>query len=91
MQKTIEDLRGEENNKVGKQVIVMDTGIATEDNLALLREEGYDYVCVPLSRPDTKLPAKGRKKSFPLSQISEVIKSRLGGLTFPEKKIISSI
>ena len=37
LQKTIEDLRGEENNKVGKQVIVMDAGIATEDNLALLR------------------------------------------------------
>ena len=32
LQKTIEDLRGEENNKVGKQVIVMDAGIATEDN-----------------------------------------------------------
>ena len=67
LQKTIEDLRGEENNKVGKQVIVMDARIATEDNLALLREEGYDYVCVPLSKPDTKLPAREEEElsTFP--------------------------
>ena len=67
LQKTIEDLRGEENNKVGKQVIVMDAGIATEDNLAFLRELGYDYVCVPLSKPDTKLPAREEEElsTFP--------------------------
>ncbi len=56
LQKTLEDLRGKENNKVNKQVIVMDAGIATEENLALLRREGYDYVCVPLSKPRKELP-----------------------------------
>lgn len=58
LQKTLADLRGKENHKGSKQVIVMDAGIATEENLALLREEGYDYVCVPLSKPDTKLPER---------------------------------
>jgi len=42
----------------------MDAGIATEDNLALLRGEGYDYVCVPLSKPDTKLLAREEEKEL---------------------------
>jgi len=29
-----------------KPVVVMDAGIASESNLALLREQGYDYMCV---------------------------------------------
>lgn len=31
-----------------KQTVVMDAGIASEDNLALIREKGYHYVCVSL-------------------------------------------
>ncbi len=39
--------------QVEKPVIVMDAGIATEDNLAIIRGEkyGYDYVCVSRSIP----------------------------------------
>lgn len=33
-----------------KQTVVMDAGIATEDNLALIREKGYHYVCVSRHR-----------------------------------------
>jgi transposase len=33
-----------------KKTIVMDAGIATEDNLTLVREKGYDYVCVSRKR-----------------------------------------
>jgi len=33
-----------------KKTVVMDAGIATEDNLALLREKNYDYVCVSRKR-----------------------------------------
>jgi hypothetical protein len=29
-----------------KPIVVMDAGIATEDNLRLIRSSGYDYVCV---------------------------------------------
>jgi transposase len=31
-------------------LIVMDAGIATQDNLAMLRTKGYDYLCVSRSR-----------------------------------------
>lgn len=33
-----------------KKTVVMDAGIATENNLALVREKGYDYVCVSRKR-----------------------------------------
>jgi hypothetical protein len=33
-----------------KPVVVMDAGIATEENLAMLRKEGYHYMCVTRSR-----------------------------------------
>lgn len=33
-----------------KRTIVMDAGIATEDNLTMLRERGYNYVCVSRKR-----------------------------------------
>lgn len=33
-----------------KKTIVMDAGIATEENLELIREKGYDYVCVSRKR-----------------------------------------
>lgn len=32
-----------------KPIVVIDAGIATEDNLALLRDKGYDYMCVSRS------------------------------------------
>jgi hypothetical protein len=34
-----------------QQIIVIDAGIATEDNLSMLRREGYLYVCVSRSKP----------------------------------------
>jgi hypothetical protein len=33
-----------------KAIVVLDAGIATEDNLKLLAEKGYDYVCVSRSK-----------------------------------------
>lgn len=33
-----------------RPMIVIDAGIATEDNLIMLREKGYDYLCVTRSR-----------------------------------------
>ena len=32
-----------------KQIVVLDAGIASEDNLILLKEKGYDYMCVSRS------------------------------------------
>ena len=33
-----------------KKTVVIDAGIASEDNLTLIREKGYDYVCVSRKR-----------------------------------------
>ncbi len=34
-----------------KPVVVMDAGISTEENLLMIKEKGYDYVCVSRIRP----------------------------------------
>ena len=52
---TLVDIIGElrKNNKEAddKQIIVIDAGIATEDNLRALRDIGLNYVCVSRSKP----------------------------------------
>jgi transposase len=49
---TLEDMLKDlqRHSPEAKQTVVMDAGIATEDNLALVREKGYDYVCVSRHR-----------------------------------------
>lgn len=50
---TLEDMLSdlEQHTPSGsKQTVVMDAGIATEDNLALVRKKGLDYVCVSRQR-----------------------------------------
>ena len=44
--------------KKKKPTIVLDAGIATEDNLTLIKEMGYDYVCV----------ARGQLKEYQLEE-----------------------
>ena len=43
---TIEDLSSHSSGVERKPVIVMDAGIMTQDNAAMLKEKGYDYICV---------------------------------------------
>ena len=38
------------DNPKEKALVVIDAGIATEDNLALIRENGYNYLCVSRKR-----------------------------------------
>jgi hypothetical protein len=48
-----------------KPVVVMDAGIATEENLNALRKKGFDYICVARSSlQDYSLPEAGRKIVF---------------------------
>jgi hypothetical protein len=47
-----------------KQTIVIDAGIATEDNLQMIKEKGYDYVCV----------SRKRIKDYPLDEDKKVVK-----------------
>lgn len=64
--KTLDDMIADLESHSGsasKKTIVMDAGIATEDNLALLRKKKYDYVCV----------SRKRLKNYPASE-NNVIK-----------------
>lgn len=45
-----------------KQTVVLDAGIASEENLVLIREKGYEYVCVSRHRlNDYPFDEKGKK------------------------------
>ncbi len=46
LKELVDALRKETSFTKEKPVVVMDAGIATESNLKMLREEGYDYMCV---------------------------------------------
>ncbi len=46
-----------------KQTVVMDAGIASEENLALVIEKGYDYVCVSRHRLN-EYPFDGEEKKI---------------------------
>ncbi len=47
--KIIDNLRSQTSNEK-RAVVVIDAGIATEDNLTLIKAKGYDYVCVSRSK-----------------------------------------
>jgi len=51
--KTLLDILKQMNEQPGleQRLIVMDAGIATEDNLKMLQEQNYLYVCVSRSNP----------------------------------------
>lgn len=45
----IEKLRIKTSSSSNKALIVMDAGIATDDNLKMVKDKGYDYLCVTRS------------------------------------------
>lgn len=47
----IEELSLKSHSDKNKSLIVMDAGIATEANLALILSKGYDYLCVSRTKP----------------------------------------
>lgn len=46
----IETLSSQTSKTTRKPIVVMDAGIATSDNIALLKNRGYDYLCVSRSK-----------------------------------------
>jgi hypothetical protein len=46
----IKDLRKKTSTTAKKALVVIDAGIATEENLAKIRSEGFDYLCVCRSK-----------------------------------------
>ena len=49
LQVMIDDLSTQTSFTNRKPIVVMDAGIATQDNIQLLRDKGYDYLCVSRS------------------------------------------
>ena len=45
----IENLRIRTSSSAKKAIVVIDAGIATDENLAMIKEKGYDYMCVSRS------------------------------------------
>jgi hypothetical protein len=45
----INKLRIKTSSSAKKALVVIDAGIATDDNLAMIKEKGYDYLCVSRS------------------------------------------
>jgi len=50
LEAVIKDLRKKTSTTAKKALVVIDAGIATKDNLAKIRELGYDYLCVSRSK-----------------------------------------
>jgi len=61
--KTLLDILKQMNEQPGleQRLIVMDAGIATEDNLKMLQEQNYLYVCVSRSNPGKELSSEHSK------------------------------
>ena len=60
---TIEALSASTSSGSNKPKVVLDAGIATEDNLALLKENGYDYLCVTRSKLKDYKVAEGSENT----------------------------
>lgn len=69
----------EKHSGKAKKTIVMDAGIATEENLELIREKGYDYVCVSRKR------LKGYQAATKVSQFTDRKKNKVELAVFHPK------
>jgi transposase len=73
----LEKMKSHRGTSAKKQVVVMDAGIATEDNLKMLKAASFDYICVSRSKlKDYRLtnlsPVEIRDKSDQPIEISQV-------------------
>jgi hypothetical protein len=60
----IESLRIKTSHTAQRAIVVIDAGIATEANLKLLEEKGYDYVCVSRKELKDFQTAEGTNPEF---------------------------
>jgi len=77
LQYILDKLKDHRGESAKKQVVVMDAGIATEDNLEMLKDASFDYICVSRSKlKDYRLtnlsPVEIRDKSDQLIEIRQV-------------------
>jgi len=55
----VDHLRVKTSNSSEKAIVVLDAGIATDENLKILESKGYDYVCVSRSKLKTYKISEG--------------------------------
>jgi len=81
LEATIKNLRGKTSMTAEKALVVIDAGIATKDNLAKIRAEGYDYLCVSRTRlkdymivdpKDCLIVEDNRKRKIQLQKVMPV-------------------
>jgi transposase len=77
LQYILDKMKSHRGRSDKKQVVVMDAGIATNDNLKILKEESFDYICVSRGklkeyRATSLSPVEIRDKSNQLIEISQV-------------------
>jgi len=81
LETTIQDLSAHTSGAAGKPFIVMDAAFATKENLKMLREKEYKYICVSRIRlKDYKSVKAGRPKTIVLDNRNnpielEIVKS----------------
>jgi len=59
LKKVLDKLELRSTIKPDRKTIIMDAGIATEDNLELIRSRKYDYIAVSRNKPLDSLPNEG--------------------------------
>jgi len=74
----IDNLRIKTSTSAKKALVIIDAGIATEDNLSLIKEKGFDYLCVSRSTlknysieagSETVTVTDNRKQKIELSRV----------------------
>jgi hypothetical protein len=70
----VEKLRLSSSDVSKRAVVVMDAGIATEDNLKILEAKGYQYLCVSRSQLKDYTVEKGSKEHEISTQNKQTIK-----------------
>ena len=55
----LKELDNDNKESFERKTVIIDAGIATEENLKMLKVAGYDYICVARNKPLTNVPEDG--------------------------------
>jgi len=75
--KTLIDKLGSNTSTAAKPIVVMDAGIATENNLAILTQQGYKYVVVSRAKIKDYQPVQQGKETYLLTKSKKIIRLSL--------------
>lgn len=74
---TLLDKIAQNTSSPAKPIVVMDAGIATEKNIAVLNEKGYKYVVVSRSKIKDYEPVEKGKETYLLTKSKKIIRLTL--------------